>query len=555
MKTISKTIRRNWKAALLYGLVTTLILLPLLPPGYILTLDMIFAPNLAIPDVVTSSYLFRVALHGLSFVLPSDVIEKLMLLAILLLSGLGVHRLVRFLHSDKTLSSRVEWGAYASGLMYMINPFTYSRFMAGQYSVLLGYACLPFFVTSLLRFIYAPSLKGAAYVLAWTVGISIVSIHTLGLALVVTLIAVGQAVWHRRRDATYLRRLAVYGLAVGAAFVVASSYWLIPVIQGNGPTAASIANFQSSDQTAFATGGDGIAGKLIHVLRLQGFWAERQGMYQLPQEALPVWGIVVILIWALVIIGAVTIFKHKRSLFTLVATSGVIAALLAAGVGTEWLAGHIPFFAGYREPQKFVALLALSYAILIGFAVPKLIDSAHTKLKKALLGAGLALILVGFTPVMFQGFNGQLTPRQYPADWYAVNDYLNKDTTADYQTLVLPWHLYMQYSFSGRIIANPSDIFFDTPTLVSDDPELGGIKPAVTDTQKLLLTTTLLPQASQSQTLGQQLVPLNVKYILVTKDDDYLEYAYLDRQTDLELVSDTATLKLYRNNAFEKGNK
>lgn len=554
MTSLPKVIRDNWQTMLFYSVVAVLILWPLLGPGFILTLDMVFTPNLAMPDTMTSSYLFHAGLHVLSLVVPSEIIEKLLLFAVLALAGLGMHRLMRTLQLPDTPKTVVTWAAYASGLLYMINPFTYSRFMAGQYSILLGYAAVPFFVVTLLRFLQGPSLKKALRLAAVTVVVSIVSIHTLGLIFVVTLIALSQTIWRHRTNVPRLKRLVKYGALASLAFIIASSYWLVPLVQGSGSTAASIATFRGSDQSEFTTGGDGLGGKLAHVLRLQGFWGERHDLFLLPQDELSWWGLVVTLVWVLVIIGAVTAWRQKREVGIVFTASAVIAALLAAGVGTTWLADYAPFFAGYREPQKFVALIALGYAVFIGFAITRLLTRIQATAGRLGIGIAFALILVGLTPVMFRGFDGQLVPRQYPLDWYAVNQQLNRDA-GSYQTLFLPWHLYMHYQFAGRLIANPGDSFFDRPFLVSDDPELGSIKPAVANAQKQLLTTRILPQAAAGNTLGQQLVPLHVKYVLLAKDDDYQAYSYLDHQTDLRLITETATLKLYRNTAFREGSE
>lgn len=554
MNRFLEIVKENWKPTSLYSGVALLILWPLLGPGYILTLDMVFAPKLAMPEVVTSSYMLHAALHLLNLLIPSDVIQKLLLFAILLLSGLGMHRLMRLLQPQSISAIAAQSAAYASGLLYMINPFTYSRFMAGQYSVLLGYACLPFFVAALLRFFQEPSLKKSIILAAWTTIIGIVSIHTLGLVFVVAFIVLAQSAWKHRRDIQLLKRFAKWGTVVAAVFFVTSSYWLVPLIQGSGPTAVSIATFRASDQSAFATDGDGVIGKLVHVMRLQGFWTEREGLYLLPQDELRIWGVAVILVWTLVVVGGMATWRQKRELGVLFTVSIVVAALLATGVGTTWLANYIPFFAGYREPQKFVAIIALGYAVFVGFAVAKLIGMIHTKVGRVGVAIGFALILIGFTPVMFRGFDGQLVPRQYPPDWHTMNERLNNDD-GEYKVLFLPWHLYMRYQFAGRVIANPGDRFFDKSLLVSDDPELHGVSPAVADDQKQLVTTRILPQAPQSSVIGRQLAPLNVKYVLLAKDADYQTYDYLDHQTDLQLVTETATLKLYRNTAFGKDNE
>lgn len=546
-------IKKHWRMPLVYAAVAVFILWPLLGPGYILTLDMVFAPKLTLPEVVTSSYLLHAGLHLLNAIIPSDVIQKLMLLAILILSGIGMHRLMHMLQTLGTpfVAATSQWGVYASGLLYMVNPFVYSRFMAGQYSVLLGYAFLPFFVVSLLRFLRSPSLKTALILAAWIIGIGVVSIHTLGIAFVVGLVALIQTVWQHRSHPGQLGRIAKYVAVAAIVFFVASSYWLLPLLQGSGPTATSIATFQTSDQSAFETEGNSIVSKLIHVLRLQGFWGEREGLYLLPQDQFILWPVVVIVLWIVVVVGARSLWRRNQALFIIFVSSTAIATMLAVGIGAAWLSEHVPFFAGYREPQKFVALVVLGYAVFFGFAISNMTERVRSKAGRVLSVIAGGVLIIGLTPVMFGGFDGQLVPRQYPADWYTVNEQLNKDNDT-FEVLFLPWHLYMRYQFAGRVIAHPANGFFDKPIITSDDPELQGTKAALDDSRKQQLSRRILPEAAASSTLGAQLGPLRVKYIILAKDADYKTYDYLDHQKDLQLVSETAILKLYRNTAFRK---
>ena len=121
-----------------------LVLLPLLRPGFILTLDMVFAPSINIPQYASGPlYIFWGFLHVLNFALASSTIQKMILFAILFLSGFGMHRFLEKI-GPRSLAENWKWGCYFGGILYMINPFTYSRFMAGQFAVLLGYALVPF---------------------------------------------------------------------------------------------------------------------------------------------------------------------------------------------------------------------------------------------------------------------------------------------------------------------------------------------------------------------------------------------------------------------------
>lgn len=540
---------RLGRPAFAYGLLALAVMLPLLWPGFILTLDMAFTPELRMPEHMSSSYLFHALLHYLNLVLPSDVIQKIMLFLILLLSGIGLHFLVRHIQSSKDRSDEFAlWGAYIAGALYMINPFTYSRFMAGQYAVLLGYALLPFFVRALMRFFAVPTLKRSLVAAGWLTAIGVVSVHTLGLAAILMLAALATCVWRCRRNRAITMAAVAYGLAGIGLFLLASGYWLVPLALGSSNQGQAITQFTNSDQEAFATAGEGAVGKLGNILQLQGFWAEAEGLYLLPQDQLPGWGLVVLAIWSLIVIGAVWVWRNQRTIAILFIFAG-LAATVVAITGT----GNLPLLAGFREPHKFIGLLALVYALFAGLGAAAILRRVKQKYSANVFGIAAVLVVllpVLFTPTMLWGFAGQLSPRHYPADWYAMNDRFNQDGT-DFRVLSLPWHLYMHYQFAGRVIVNPSDKFFDKPVITSNELEFMGASPTFPNTTKKMLSEAILPGAAQKPDLGMQLQELNIKYVLLAKTYDYKDYQYLDNRADLKLISETPNLKLYRNLSYE----
>src|SRR5690606_7555434 len=98
------------------------ILLPLLLPGYILTLDLVFTPHLPWPHELTNTYLLEAILWLTNQILPGDVIEKIVLFLILLLSGVGMHRLVVSVKVRGIPPESWRWGLYFAGIFYMVNP-------------------------------------------------------------------------------------------------------------------------------------------------------------------------------------------------------------------------------------------------------------------------------------------------------------------------------------------------------------------------------------------------------------------------------------------------
>jgi hypothetical protein len=197
--------------------------------------------------------------------------------------------------------------------------------------------------------------------------------------------------------------------------------------------------------------------------------------------------------------------------------------------------------------------LALAYAIFAGFGAVAILAWAKKRGEILLSCAGLVVLIVPilFTPTMFWGFAGQLSPRHYPADWFTINQLFKRDTD-DFRVLALPWHLYMHYPFAGRVIVNPSEDFFDKPVIASNELEFMGASPTFPDTDKKLLSQKILPGAAQNPQLAQDLAGLHIKYLLLAKTFDYKDYNYLDTQPNFRLLSETPNLKVYRNNAYEQ---
>jgi hypothetical protein len=530
---------REWLAYGIYTAVALIVMLPLFRPGFILTLDMAFTPHLRMPDSITSSYVLHAALFLLTHILPAAVVTKLLLLAALLLAAFGMHRLIRCYIAPRT---GPDWGAYIASVFFAMNPFTYSRFMAGQYSVLLGYALLPWFARQLVMFGREPYLVNALKLGTLTAVIGIVSIHTLGEVAIMGAVAATIGAWHYRSTMyAYIR----YGLAALGVCALLSSYWLIPLATGQGKTAATIQSFTAADSQAFATTGGSVLGRVGNVLRLQGFWAEGRGLYLLPQDRTVLWGLMMFIILALVAAGGVLLWYKRPTGALLFGASALISILLAVGFMSPVLGAL-----GYREPQKFIGLLALTYALYMAFGIRALLGRLQARGITAYT-AGLAILCalpLMISRVMLWGFDGQLVPRQYPASWTAVNARLNQDHGGG-DVLALPWHQYMSYRFAGRIIANPSAAFFDRHTITGQDPELGGASGGKQDSTHQAINQAL-QQDMRSEEFSRQLADLHIKYVLLAKEMDYRRYDHIMQSGAFRPAADYPDITLYQNTAW-----
>jgi len=517
-----------------YSALALVILLPLLLPGYVLTLDMVFTPHTVLPTEITTTYPFDALLWLLSWILPGDVVQKIVLFAILLLSGVGMHLLVREITLKRSSVRLFEFAAYFAGFFYVINPFIYARLMAGQWLVLLGYALLPFLVRALFRLLNQPSWRSAIWVVVWTFAIITVSVHFSGIVLVIfVLLLVAAAVKYWKSQPEFWQftwRLLIAGLAV----LVLSSYWIIPAVLGSG--VGEVAGRADETQfSAFATH-SGPLGSIGEVLRLQGFWAEPRELFVLPQNVMPLWGILMLLLWVLVVVGGVQLWRANRPVAAVMIGCVVVGTVLAASPLVQWLGQIFPLLGGYREPHKFTVLVVLGFGVLAAFGVVAFVRRRKHKKGWAIVCLALPLLI---TPVMFWGAAGQLRSVDYPKEWYELNSQLKDNVPPGKKVLFVPWHMYAPYSFSnGRIIANPAEKFFEVPMTISDDPEFANIAPNLHDTTKQQIANLV----QNPHNVSQQLQDLSISHVVLAKEQDWEEYGFLQ---ELPVLYENDKLILY----------
>lgn len=353
------------------------------------------------------------------------------------------------------------------------------------------------------------------------------------------IIALLVTIWRHWANKQYLLRLGKYCLVMIVSFIFISSYWLIPALTGHGPIADASYNTEATQSGAFAT-----TGGLLNILQLHGFWAESTSFFVPSEDLLPLSGLWQLGLFGLIVIGIAQAWRYHRAITITLLASSIIATVLALGVFQGTLATLVPLFGGYREPHKFVMILALNNAYFAAWGVFFIFKKLQ-KYRTARTGTFTAFLLLPalITPTMIWGFYGQLHSVDYPRDWYAVNDRLSREQNND-KVLFLPWHLYMRFSFAhNRVLANPGDTFFTgKQVIVSDNPELGSTAPLSPSPLKQNISNMI----DQRSITTAKLRDLGIGYILMAKESDIKNYAYIEKLPGLRLVSDTPTLKLYR---------
>ena len=535
----------SWLYPIIVALATCFIIyLPLLSNGYIQTFDMIWGPSYPTTSAQSNVWLLFGTLHTLSHGIPSWVLQYIILFTLVILLAYGIFTCIKNMipRSNPVI-------LYFVSLLGIFNPFFYTRLITGQWLVLLGYALLPWAIRSFYIFIKSPTFKTAWPVAAWMTAIGLTSIHTIGIAFVAF---IGLAIYAGRNQ--WKQKLKWFA-AIVAAWCILNALWLAPLIAGQSNVGDDIKSFSRSEMQAFATDGTVLDSPPISAALLTGFWADDTNRYILPSH-LPIWWVGVLIIMTLVIIGIVQVIRRRDRLGYTFIGLGVVAWLLGIGIAwnvsaplTELLIKVIPYYNGYREPHKWLMLLALVYTYLAAIGA----QWAYTRIaqyKSEWLTYGLVTTLFIspflFAPTLAWGAAGQLKSVQYPQQWQQAKTYLNTHATKDTKVLVLPWHMYMPISFVGRVVGNPSGYYFDQHIITGNNFELKGVSNQKETPLTTYINNTLVHADGQRVDVAAQLRKNDVDYILLLKEADWRNYTWLVEQKDLVPVVTNDKILLYK---------
>ncbi len=525
-----------------FCLLAVLIAGPLLGHGYLLLLDYPAGPHF--PDFsvfpLPSSgdvgngvplYALHTALRELVTTLP----DKLYLVAPVVLGGIGVYRLVRMRLAVSALA------AVYGGTLFVVNPFTYDRYLAGHLFFLLGYSLLPWALAPLFDLVQSPSRRAAVVSGIWIIVLGAISLHVAGMYVLLVLVA-ALVTWSR------------LGLALGAVAVLvgalASAYWVLPAVFSRPGSDVGAADLQ-----AYETRPRGFPA-LPTLLGVNGFWRDE---FTTGPERHPGLYLLLVPILGLAVLGAVNLVaRHDVGRFAIVLSVAAVAGLLLAagssfpgtGEAFRWFYAHLPLFGAYREPQKFLALVLLGYAIFGAAGLETIVRSTTRRISTlaALAAAAATTIALGYGYPIFWGFAGQVQLSQYPSEWSAANRIMA--TRGEGRLLVFPWHLYAVWSFSdGRIVANPAPSFFSREVLAGDEAGFKSVAPQSPDPFSRYIAD-LVAHRAKVRALGHLVAPLGIRFVAWMREADWWQYQFLSRQSDLMPVYRGDGIVLFENRAW-----
>jgi hypothetical protein len=537
------------------GFLTLLVAGPWLLPGYLFGTDWPGPRHFDIPVSLDSLAPLEAATAAIGWAIGGETTGKLMIVGSLYAASAVAY-------------AAIPAGGFvpraAAATLYSINPFVYGRLHYGQIYVLLAYAVLPWTLARLHQLLARPKRETSfGFAVAFFV-LGMISPHLFLMAAVLTAILTATHIVADPQKAQYLRRVGRWVPIAIAITALASSYWIVPLLNGEGYGGSVIKTASAGQLSAYAAIPDNSLGLVPNLLGLYGFWAEATGRFTSMKAFVPFWPLILAVVLVFCAVGfAASVLGERRHLapfvtgLLLTAATGLVlemgvSAGATAGLVT-WIDGHVVVYRGLRDAGKWGALLALVYSQLLGLGLAALLPWIRARLKTAdarewATGIATAVLLV--MPLYYGngllfGAHGEIRPSQYPAGWYAADRMLLSDPNHG-RALFLPWHDYMRYSFiknQNSIVASPAPSFFSVPVLTSQDPEVPGIAPPATPDQEAVRG--LIAEGSNGDWAGT-LATLGVRYVLVDKDLDWQTYRYLDSQRSLTKVADLASIVVYR---------
>jgi hypothetical protein len=552
--------RERLQPILWVGFLTLLIVGPWFLPGYVFGTDFAGPRHYPFPDSLNSYAGLQLALAVVALVVPAEVVGKLLIVSVLGTAGLAAYHALPV--------GRFAPRAAAS-VIYMFNPFVYDRLAYGQLTVLAGYSVLPLVALAVRRLMLEPRARRALEAAGVLALVGILDVHMAIVAAAFSGVLAAAYIAMEGKSPTQVVRLAQYILLTAFAALVASAYWLVPILMGVGSEARTLARIGAGDLNAFRTVADPRLGLLPNVLGLFGFWGESTGLFVSAKDFVTAWLAVLLVILALAIAGAVVGWRNVLPDFAAarpwvvgLVLAGVLATILDIGVSDPRTAHLVnlldvvfPPYRGMRDAGKWAALLALAYAQLVPIAMTAAVVWTKQKLRNGTRGELAAAMPIAFVLVLqlyygnclLYGMHGQVRPSAYPEGWYAADRTLAADPHPG-RAVFLPWHGYLALSFvknTNQIVASPAPQFFSIPVVASQDLEIAGVAPPLDDQDQATIGR-LVADAGRTD-WAPVLAKRDFKYVLLAREVDWRDYGYLGSQVGLVLVKDYGSILVYRN--------
>ncbi|GAA4697692.1 hypothetical protein [Nocardioides nanhaiensis] len=408
-----------------------------LGPGYVLTYDMVWVPDLvlradvlgvgsALPRAVPSDAVVAV----LDELLGGWLLQKVVLLAPLVAGGLGVARLGRALPLS---------GVLVAVTIYQWNAFVVERLLIGHWPVLVAYGVLPWVLLAGERWRHEGRLPRVLLVLLPLGSLSV----SAGLATSVALLAAAAG---RRPGGARRSAVAV------AMLVAANAPWLV-----SGVLHAGAGLTDADGARVFALAGEGSVPAPLAALSLGGIWNAE--VVPPSRGGLLGW-MALVMVVLLAALGArrAAVALGRRAVRALlvcwvVGTGAALLTWAAPGV-VGWLAATVPGGGVLRDGGRLLVLAAPALALVCGAGAAR-VAALNTGVVRVVVAGGLVLLPVLLLSDPLTTSRWRLHAAEYPAEYEAVSQAVRTSLVPG-DVLVLPLSSYRQPGWNGdRKVLDP----------------------------------------------------------------------------------------------------
>ncbi len=433
---------------------------PLLAPGHLLLRDAVSTPRSYLSDAALGlseaapralPQDFAVALA--SHVVDGGVVVKALLVAGLWLAGWGAARLVGALLPEAGLP-----GQFVAVTIAVWNPYVAERLLQGHWSLLVGYGCLPWVATAMLRLRMSPSSLWPP-VCALVFWIALAGLTPTGLMLAATVALACVFAPGSGRP-----RWLCAGVGLGVA-VLAALPWLVAA-----GVAGSLSSSQAAGVSAFSARAEPGLGTLGSLASLGGIWNAEA----VPASRTTLFAVVAAAVLLGVVVAGLPVALRTPAAVPLLILAGVavvVPTAMASGPGmvfVETMIRTMPGLGVVRDAQKWVALAVPGYAVVGAAAV--------VTLRRWLPGPAAALVccaaLMATLPDLAWGVGGKVVAVHYPPGWTAAAAVINADPRP---VAVLPVDSMRQFSWAGPApVLDPLPRWVRADVLTTGDLTISG---------------------------------------------------------------------------------
>jgi hypothetical protein len=429
---------------------------PLLAPGYLLLRDAVSTPRsylsdaaLGLSEAAPRALPQDFAVSIASSVVGGGIVVKALLIAGLWLAGWGAARLVATVVPSAGLP-----GEFVAVTLAIWNPYVAERLLQGHWSLLVGYGCLPWVATAMLRL---RAGDGGWWPLVFWIALA--GLTPTGLLLAATVAVVCAAAPGPGRP-----RWACVALSLGVA-VLAALPWLVASV-----LAGSLSSTQATGVPVFAARAEPGLGTLGSLAGLGGIW----NGHSVPDSRTTLFAVVgTLVLLAIVGAGLPTALRHRAAvpLLVLAAVAVVCPALTATGPGLaalEALVRTLPGLGVLRDGQKWVALAVPGYVLAGASSVVVL----RARMPALVTAAVCCVALLAVLPDLAWGVGGKVGSVRYPTGWATVASTINADPRP---VAVLPPDSMRQFPWAGSApVLDPLPRWVSGDVLTTGDLMIGG---------------------------------------------------------------------------------